>query len=271
MPRLTERDLKVLNKLGSYEMLSSKQLSKICFPEIDKSTIHRRLRILENEKLIRRSFGLQSRENVWSLSRYGASTIHRDGFIEHINKNNLEHDILLAEVRLALESSGLAKSWTTEQQIRRQTATKHEKDKQSINPDGIMTIRIGDGYKVVAIELELTAKNPSRYRKTFRQYGEMKSIWGVWYFVTNKAIGKKVLAQWRKVNVDTKTPTIGWALVDDVLRTPNRLVLNHFDKQSVIEVPSLKPAHLPAASVGIGRQENISNFNKSELIKNGST
>ena len=56
----TKRDLLLLNFLANYGMLSTKQIANLFFTDVNIRTVLRRLRILEVNKLIRRSGKLEA-------------------------------------------------------------------------------------------------------------------------------------------------------------------------------------------------------------------
>lgn len=152
----TERDKTLLNKLADYELLSTKQLRELVFPKVTKTTVLRRLRKLESEKLIRRVHVLRGGELIWTLTAPGAIPIHREHFLENINRNTLEHDVTLNDVRLMFEKLGLVVGWHTEQALRRASGTKQKTLEPQINPDAIISVKTVEGIKAVALELELS-------------------------------------------------------------------------------------------------------------------
>ncbi len=245
MLHLTKRDILLLQVLGDYELLSTRQLRSLVFPGIRKTTALRRLRKLENEKLIRRIHGLKGGEFVWSLLMSGANRIHRDSCIERINRNSIEHDVLLNDIRIHLERMKIVTGWHTEQAIRRASSKSNSEIRNNLNPDAIASVRTPNGNEAVAIELELFAKNSSRYRKTFSQYGEIKSLWAIWYVVPTFSLGKRVTKEWLKAHSNEGCPQFYFLLISEVLHPDSPITLHGTNGNRMIH----KTAHLHADAV----------------------
>ena len=242
MAIITERDLKFLETLGNYELMTTSQITRRVFSEIDKKTVLRRLRKLEREKLIKRTHGLASGELVWILSHFGAHRIQRDSFLEKINRNCLEHDTTLTELRLRLEHSGMVTSWRTEQSMRRQMPKSRDRFAQDLCPDAIVAVKTPNGYEGVGLELELSGKNASRYAKVFAAYGERRKYFAIWYVVESESLGKMLEREWTKANSHIAKPQFGWMLLSELLEAPHDANLFKGGKKiklhSVIEIPS---------------------------------
>lgn len=65
----TARDLKLMEKLGQYGVLSTEQVAKTFFQNIAMTTVRRRLRLLEHAKRIYRVHGLDNGGVAWSLTK----------------------------------------------------------------------------------------------------------------------------------------------------------------------------------------------------------
>lgn len=256
MTRLTQRDNSLLTTLGDYEFLSTRQLLLLAFPKIRKTTALRRLRKLETERLIKRVHGLAGGEFVWCLSINGAHRIHRDGCIDRINRNSLEHDVLLNDLRMAFERIKLVTGWRTEQSIRRAASNKKSESREDLNPDAIASVRTANGVEAVAIELELFAKNSTRYRKTFRQYAYLKQLWAIWYLVPDIALGKRLAKEWTKAT-EGRGPQFYFLLVPEVLSPDAPITLHGISGNRIIQ----KSAHTPADTVS-NPTTNLSNNSK---------
>jgi hypothetical protein len=246
---ITVRDKGLLGRLGDYELMSTSQLCGQCFPGIRKTTALRRLRKLEHQNLIKRTPGLENGEAVWSLAPFGAHTIHRDSFLEKINRNNLEHDVLLGDIRIKFEKSGIASSWVTEQSLRRSAPKQEYHSWGQIIPDAVFATQTQDGFQAVALELELSAKNPARYEKIFSLYRRRKQFWGLWYLVGDPSIGRKISRAWTKVNPKVERPKLGWALVDDVMSGVGEFKLKTLTGSLLIKFGNREGAHTPAQRV----------------------
>lgn len=275
MTVIMDRDQKLLRTLGDYELMTTTQLSKLVFPGIDKSTALRRIRKLEHMKLIRRIHGLPTSELSWTLMQSGAVRIERESFLENINRNSLEHDITLTELRMRLEEAEAVSSWRTEQALRRLLPQQDRRFSGERCPDGIFAVRLETGFEPVALELELNGKNVSRYSKVFETYGEKSKYWAVWYVVSSESLGKRLAKEWVEVNPRVKRPKFGWLLLDQILASPNLAKLNWTDqtvqldaairikpisKTNSTEKTLKTPAQTPALRVGIGEKEKACNI-----------
>jgi len=277
MTIITDRDLRFLAILADYELMTTTQLSTRAFAGVDKRTVLRRLRKLEEERLIKRSHGLPSGELAWSLAHYGAFRIHRDSFLEKVNLNSLEHDTTLTELRLVLESSGAASSWTTEQHIRRLLPKSDRRNASEICPDAIFAVRTPKGFEAVALELELSGKNPSRYSKIFAAYGQRAKYFALWYIVDSDALGRKLQNAWGKANSDIVRPQFGWMLLKEILANPVSAKLHCktgiMQLGSMIEVRQtnapIAPAHTPASRIDTQTMGKINVPNESRLKQEG--
>jgi len=84
-------------------MLTTKQINKKVFGGIANTTVLRRLRSLEEAKLIKRLIGLGSQETLWIISDKALNEIEGGNFYKRYwNKNLLEHDFKLLSLRLLL-------------------------------------------------------------------------------------------------------------------------------------------------------------------------
>ncbi len=253
MAIMTKRDIYFLETLGNYELMTTSQVTRRVFSDIDKKTVLRRLRKLEQEKLIKRTHGLASGELVWSLSHYGAHRIGRDSFLENINRNCLEHDTTLTELRLRLESSGIVTSWRTEQSMRRQMPKSQDRFAPDLCPDAIVAVRTPSGFEGVGLELELSGKNASRYAKVFSAYGWRRKYFAIWYVVETESLGRMLERAWTKANSHIVRPQFGWILLKEVIEDPLNLNLSVGGKKiklnSVIEISSMKEQQIQSSNL----------------------
>ena len=188
---LNNRDKSLVKLLSSFGFLTSEQIKKILFQEVDKRTMLRRLRKLKKKKILNRFESAKGGTVLWSLTPSAVSQIN-DGFvIKKINRNTLAHDLLVNDVRLKLEQRSIGKGWTSSHYFRfkMSESRKPEERREDTIPDWLVTI---DG-KMVALEVELNFKSKTRMRDIFRLYQNKKSISNLWYFVPSESIRKKIL------------------------------------------------------------------------------
>jgi len=261
MSLLTPRDQALFHALGKYGLLTTSQLSKQVFPGVQNSTVLRRLRVLEEEKWIYRIKALESGELVWILSRKGEDKIGVSTPMIRPNRNGIAHDVLLTDFRMSMEAIGLAQNFIPEWSIRRSTfdSKRSKRDELSNVPDGIFSALTWNGkVRTVALELELHAKNMSRYEKVFTKYMNQKSLGLVWYFVKSQSMGHSLRAKWNDLNRyrHHKDETLIFTVMSDFEKSP-RQALVHFvngkadSVEEYFKLPELVSApDLPAQSVG---------------------
>jgi len=187
---LNNRDKSLVKLLSSFGFLTSEQIKKILFQEVDKRTMLRRLRKLKRNKILNRFESAKGGTVLWSLTPSAVSKIN-DGFvIKKINRNTLAHDLLVNDVRLKLEQKCIGKGWTSSHfRFKMSESRKPEERREDTIPDWLVTI---DG-KMVALEVELNFKSKTRMRDIFRLYQNKKSISYLWYFVPSENIRRKIL------------------------------------------------------------------------------
>jgi hypothetical protein len=110
----------------------------------------------------------------------------------------------------------------------------------------------------VALELELHAKNMSRYEKIFAKYTAQNHLDLVWYFVRSRSFGASLKAKWKDVlrRKYVKNESLIFTVISDFEKNP-RLAKIYFmsGKTNSVEeffgLPVAKsPSPLPAQAVG---------------------
>ena len=217
---LQPRDKKLLELLSRFGVLSTEQIAKLCFEKIAHTTVMRRIRKLEETNLILRLGGLPNAMNAWCLTVEGATAIAKSEPYRYSNRNTLHHEVTLSGLRIALERVGLGSDWTSEMDMRRMTWRPSIRERNPFVPDGLFVAARGSHSRVVAVELELTAKNLARYGKLFWEYSKKDAMSLVWYVVATPEIGTTVLRQWNRTTRYDWSPTLIVSLLDEVLRDP---------------------------------------------------
>jgi hypothetical protein len=235
--KFTKRDHRLLKLLCSYGFLSTGQIEKHVFSAIATTTVLRRLRLLEKAQLLRRVIGLESHELLWMVTFKGAKVVRLEAPKSKWNKNMLEHDHKLVGLRIALEVSGVAHSWTPEHEIRsfifKKNGLKGMKDR--IVPDAFMAI-VSNGFKhSVAIELELTLKNKIKLRKTLSRYMEKGKLHAIWYIAPKKSILDSVWRQWLAVGGSQSGIKFYASILSEVMENPLKARLMGVKPHRLIE------------------------------------
>lgn len=247
---ITNRDRELLLKLHSYGMLATNQVKKIVFNDIAVTTVLRRLRILEKEHLIKRVEGLITSEKLWALTEKGAELADVKLYKRHFAKGLLDHDYKLLSLRLCLEGHGIAHSWTPEHEIRSMVYKKYglKNAKDMLIPDGLMGVELNEKKVSVAIELELTLKNKSKLKETFRRYQSKRETFAVWYIVPSLMIMNQVHRLWFECGGSYTPIKIFYSYYDDVMKNPLSATLFSNEKPKIIAdywktLPAQETAH----------------------------
>jgi len=220
--RITHRDRVLLSHISEYGMLTTKQINKKIFGGIANTTVLRRLRSLEEAKLIKRLIGLESQETLWIILEKALNEMEGGNFYKRYwNKNLLEHDFKLLSLRLLLEGEGIAKSWEPEHKIRFLIFQKYNEveAKKKIIPDGLMITETQFKRVSVAIELELTLKNKERIKEVLNRYKDKKDLDVLWYVCGSKMVANGIINAWNSIKLGS-TLRLKVSLLNDVLNNP---------------------------------------------------
>lgn len=220
--RLQDRDKRLLENLYRFGVMSTRQIATRFFPKTSRTTALRRLRTLEESKLIRNCGHLADGIKVWSLTRAGGLALGQEEVFRFNNQNTLNHDVCVTEARFAFQGMGLGHDWTSEAELKRNLGYYH---RDGLVPDGIFTAEYLGEPKVVAFELELSAKSHLRYKNILLEYRRMDAIGVIWYVVKAAFITKPIFKQWRSLK--TMPQVILFTLYADLLK--NGLLANVVD------------------------------------------
>ena len=249
---ITNRDIEIFKLIANYGMLSTKQINSICFNSIATTTVLRRLRMLEDKKLIQRLLGLESQDVLWVLLPKGAEAAGVATPKRHWSKNLLEHDHKLISLRLGLEGSGIAHSWIPEHLIRANIFRKNDfrTAKEKLIPDGLMGTEANSKKLSVAIELELTLKNKDKLQRTLSRYKRQYGIVGVWYIAPTTSLLNSISASWNAVGGPSTSNRLYLSVFDDVMKSSlDAKVFGHGRGSKISELWTPRPAHPSAQSV----------------------
>ncbi len=246
---LTDRDKNLFKFLAEMALMTTSQIRKNVFKNIATTTILRRLRVLESTGYIQKLEGLKNNERGWYLTLKGAEVVGVMRCKRNFNRSTLDHDVRLVDLRLALESHGVAHSWIPEHEIRSKMAIKYglRSMKSQVVPDGIMGVSYHCVNESVAIELELNYKNKSRYREIFKTYMWKEKIHAVWYLVPTINVGIYLYNLWVEyVGRDSRVMFL-FSQIDDVVKNGSNATVRRFEESyKVNEVWALKVKGKPA-------------------------
>lgn len=263
--RIQKRDKELLKLICELGLISTKQIGNLFFKDVAMTTVLKRLRLLEGERLIKRVQGLESFELLWSIDSRGAKLIEKELYKNTWNKAMLAHDYKLSSLRQTLSLFKLYDSWLPEHELRSLIYKKYS-FKGSLNkliPDGLMTFRKNGIVETWAIEMELSLKNKNRYEKIFREYGKKENLKGIWYFVQGDSLFKSLKEIVKSYSYLLNGKALMISFVDDVLSAPTEAKI--FTQNSLtglsyfFGVQKLQLAQVPAHSV--------SKLNSKKLIR----
>jgi DNA-binding HxlR family transcriptional regulator len=242
---LTERDRTLLTTLQDFGLMTTSQIERKVFGGIRRTTVLRRLRKLEWRGLIARTSGLEKGASAWWITAKGGSIVGNLQGYGHVNRHTLEHDVLISEVRVILESIGASQAWTSGHLLKRQMDPRESETR--ILPDGIILMPMRDGSKAIALELEMTAKAKGRYVHVLEEYAEKKSVSAVWYIVSHAALAKGVMkAAASQTYSGRKSEWVFWTPLQEILKDPLKIQLRSQTKAYPLKslVPSIRAAPL---------------------------
>ncbi len=270
--KLQTRDKELLSAVLKYGLLSTRQIGELFFKDLHHTTLMRRLRILEKEKLILRIDALPNHQSAWSLGAAGAKILEVEPPGRFTNRNTTFHDVTVSEVRIALEKVGLCQDFTGEMEMKKRINWKiGEKEKEFMQvPDGIFTAtpKGHDSSSVIAMEIELHPKNHARYRRIMRHYLQNQSIQYVWYFVKTKGIANTINSEWRKLKGQNRSQALLFSVIGEVDKNPETLMVysasggKWMKLSDRFNLPHLNENQKPSTDQDIGRKNDAGLGNK---------
>ncbi len=197
--KLQARDKEIIASIYKFGVLSTRQIGALFFKGVAHTTVMKRLRLLEEGRFISRGVTLKNGTNTWRLDVGGRRLLGLEDSFKFSNRNTIEHDVLLNDLRLAFEAMNLGLEWTSEC-VMKAGAFRHDykKARNKIIPDGLMAEMMNGKALVIAVELELTQKSHLRYRETFTEYADKNRIDIIWYFIKDKGLVHALKAGWQK-------------------------------------------------------------------------
>ena len=147
------------------------------------------------------------------------------GYTKAINRNSLQHDVLLSEILFHLQKRNIVEVWTPEHVLKRKSIGEalytwnwSRRDPHPLIPDGLFLTEYEGKKRTVALEVEISQKTIKRYEKHFSFYRSRRDLWLVWYVVLNKSFGEKLLWLWRKEKSSWARCGFSYSTVEEVMR-----------------------------------------------------
>jgi hypothetical protein len=203
--QITARDRALFEAICKHNFLSTEQIHSSVFPIVGYSTVLRRLRSLESSYYLVRIGMLNCRTQVW-----GNTQLANDRFTAFVspsrtNLHTLEHDVMLNDVRFAMEEATNIEAWYDLRHFTRNLIPQalrwsfgpdnfnFKKGGSTLTPDNIFTVSVDGVAKHFALELELSLKARSRYRDLMYEYCRNNGLSGVLYVAATESIASVVL------------------------------------------------------------------------------
>ena len=257
---LQDRDLNLFRLLIRFGVLSTPQIRNLAFPGLASTTMLRRLRLLEQVRYVSRGVTLEDATNTWIIGSKGIETAGFGHQYHFTNRNGIHHDVLLTDVRIALERLNLGKDWTPEFEIRavRMRNEGHTRHPPLI-PDGFMIESIRGETKTIAMELELTRKSHKRYDRIFEGYAA-KSIHRIWYVVKHLSTANAIV---KAANTSGIGNWLWFSQIDDLLKGQGAAQIYSSSLKKWLKLSDVgfdafripTPAHTPAQGVSTLKTE----------------
>jgi hypothetical protein len=198
--RISDRDKRLFDLLARYEIVDSKRIRQMLFSEIPATNFFRRLRELEQAKMIRRIGPMMDHSYAWLLGPRGKEMMGFDERDLIKTRFTIEHDVTVTQVRMGLDTIGLGHDFTSESELRKREVLRRtdtcEKNRPVVVPDGLFPVLIGEERRLFALEVELHFKNRLRYEDLFKRYLKTDGLYSIWYVVPSKSMGERLLYEW---------------------------------------------------------------------------
>jgi DNA-binding Lrp family transcriptional regulator len=233
---LTERDVKILKLLKEFGVVSTDQLGRFIFNGVNRTTVLRRLRLLEDSHYIRKRGTLPNATAVWVIEPDGTKILsgvsERDIYPIH----QLPHEMTLNEVRWKMYELDLVKSWMTERDLRKQIAKEYTYKRRTgwIVPDALVSFQNVKMENFHArIEVELTLKSDQKYEQLVKKYYDWydKKHVFTWYVVKSAKMGIRILTLAQKYGALGAEKHFGFTVIDEFLKNPWRTNIQMWSKQ----------------------------------------
>ena len=228
--KITKRDLKLIQGLSSYGMLTTQQIIKLWFQGIQTRTALRRLGKLHKAKILRKNNMLPQGKCVWMLGKQGQLMTGHSPHVKRLNYQAVLHDLQVNDVRIALELNHYGSGWMMSDDFRRIHAVGINPNKR--RPDTIPDVlfhakTFNQKQATVALEVELNAKSIRRYETIFSKYSFKDNLSYLWYVVPTHNFGKRLETIWHEYFTRQRAMQFLWSTVYDVCNHTKHCKLYH--------------------------------------------
>lgn len=150
----------------------------------------------------------------------------------------IEHDEVAAKILLSLERTGHALGYRVEAEIKREEFGQRQRysgtDKMKY-PDAILEIADQGGVTKVALEIELSRKNPKRYRHILNTYAARKELKYVLFLARARTIFESLKTAMRETYYPDWERPIGFCDVDEWLKNPATAAIHFSERVTTLE------------------------------------
>jgi hypothetical protein len=198
--KLTSRDQTMIGMISRYGMMSTTQIRTRFFPNSSLSATRRRLRKLEAKNYLRRITGHEDGLLGWAVTLNSAKAFDFKTIKTRFNKNALDHDLAISELRQRMETAFKIHHWINEHYLKSATPKRQNGFRKTADsvPDSLISIETNAGIRIIALEMELSRKSKSRYFRIFERYAQRTNVNWIWYIVENEGLGKTILVLWNE-------------------------------------------------------------------------
>ena len=212
-PLITTRDKEILAYLTRYGVSTPDQIWRRFFTS--QWACYRRLRKLEGLGLVVRRRTWWQQPNVLTPTSLGTALAQVDlPTVPKLVLARLEHDLALVDLSELILAHNRGASWLTERELRRDAA--RELQASGFAQKQVMPPRSPDGMVVLpdsrrfAIELDLTGKTSTVYRRILSAYVAKSGIAGVWWFSPSPAVRARMSELVRESQLDSYFKVDAW-------------------------------------------------------------
>ncbi len=219
---ISKVDIEFLKYLHSVKVASYEQASRDIYHGLKSNSVAKRLRKLENNKLIEgyRSRTIRHGKKVVSLTKKGFSEFVAKGEEQRIEikSDSVEHDLSLVDIRHRFLQRPKIKRYICENEL--QTWGKSHDDGiysafMNLNSDGLVVAEGAENLLFLPIEFDAYHKSNSRYEQFFEKYYSSSEV-TIALYVCNS---KRIMTQLMKVEeqkANTVHPKFFYILKNDL-------------------------------------------------------
>ena len=175
--RITERDLAIVQWLSRVRFATAEQVARQF--ALSERVAYRRLRAGVAEELVWHKQPLVGVPGVYGATNTGAQVAKSPLSGSRWDWRHHDHTLAVVDLMIAIGQHYPEAAVQTERELAAALyAQGLPRGERSHLPDGVL--RLGD--RVVALEVELTAKSATRLQAIFRQYARQREYTDVWYY-----------------------------------------------------------------------------------------